>query len=350
MYAPQRRMKHTTCTPLFVAAVISIASMLASCGRTKQWHMAEGSVWNTTYRITYRAADNLNDSIIGVMQAVERSLSPFIHTSLISRLNRNETDSTDAMIDSVFAVSKRVNRWSDGRFDPTVSPLVNLWGFGYDKNARLVIESDTAFSVPQEIIDSALLLVGIDRCEIHNGRMHKKHPATTFNFSSVTKGFACDMISEMLLRNAAHDHMVEIGGELAVSGDNPQGKRWRIQIDAPTESGTAGHVRLKTTALSEGGIATSGNYRNYHDTANYGRLGHIIDPVTGAPVRTTVASATVTAPTCALADALATACMASPPQKAMEMIHRCRDAECLLVICDGDSMRIEATPGFRYEE
>ena len=326
--ANNRNMKKSySSTIAAVASAFACVLLAMSCSPSPQWHTAEGSIWHTTYRITYLSATNLDDSILHTMLTVEKSLSPFAPSSRISRINRNETDSTD----------------------PTVSPLVNLWGFGYDRRARQQIEHDnvTPFRIEQEALDSALMLVGIADCRINAGRIIKKHPATTFNFSSVTKGFACDMVSSMLTRNAAGNHMVEIGGEIALAGHNPQNSGWRIQIDAPAGTSATAHTPLRIISPPVGGIATSGNYRNYHDTGRYGRVGHTIDPSTGMPAGSPIASASVTAPTCALADALATACMAASSQlQALEIINAIPKAECLLVIHRGDSLEIVTTPGF----
>jgi len=327
---------------------------MASCSRAPQWRVAEGAVWNTTYRIVYHSAVNLDDSIQKVLNDVEGSLSPFNPQSLISKINRNETDCTNAMIDSVFAISQYVNARTAGRFDPTVSPLVNLWGFGYDKNARKRIEADTIanasgnmpFALPQEQIDSALAMVGIGQCHVKNGHIAKKHHATTFNFSAVTKGFACDCVALMLQRNGSANNLVEIGGEIAATGHNREGKRWRIQIDAPIESAEAVHTPLTAISITPGGVATSGNYRNFHNTKQYGRIGHTIDPLSGYPAKTDVVAATVTAPNAAIADAWATACMASNAHDAIESIENEPQVECLLVIAHGDTLECITSTGF----
>lgn len=339
---------------LMGVACAVVMLLAVSCRREAPWRLAEGAVWHTTYRITYQAPVALDDSIMAVMDSVERDLSPFLPSSLISMVNRGVTDSVSPMIAEVFAVARRVNAASGGRFDPTVSPLVNLWGFGYDKGARERIESagkEGGFVVPQEQIDSALLLVGLDGCRVEQGRIFRKHPATTFNFSAVTKGYGCDRVAAMLRRNGASSYMVEIGGEIAVAGSNPKGRPWHVQIDAPTSE--TGHDRLMVVTLPSGGMATSGNYRNFHTTARYGRVGHTIDPRTGMPLQTDVASATVIAPTAAEADAWATAAMASVSDSALAMIARADSVECLLVVTDPsapDSLRLLRTPGFPLPE
>ena len=160
----------------------------------------------------------------------------------------------------------------------------------------------------------------------------------------MTKGYGCDRIAAMLARNGSKNHMVEIGGEIALGGHNPQGEPWRIQIDAPVESEAPVHQRLSTVALEgPAGIATSGNYRNFHTSARYGRFGHTIDPQTGRPVRTDVVSATVVAPTTAQADAWATACMASEADSAIARRKGVEGLRYLLVVSKGDSLTTVST-------
>lgn len=324
-----------------------IATLFEACQPAGEWRIAEGAVWNTTYRIVYHGPHALDDSIQEVMNQVDMSLSPFNPSSLISRINRGDTDSTDQLINSAFTISKRVNSAGHGRFDPTVAPLVNLWGFGYDISARRNIESNPDnFSIPQTKIDSALTMVGISSCRISNGIIHKKHPATTFNFSAVAKGMGCDFIASMLTRNGCTDYMVEIGGEIAIAGHNMHRKPWHIQIDTPVTTDTVSHNPLTFISVTDCGIATSGNYRNFHDTSHYGRIGHTIDPVTGFPVATDVVSATVVAPTAADADAWATSCMASTADSAISIINRIHNIECLLVTIQADTLRVRTSLSF----
>lgn len=284
---------------------------------------AEGAVWNTTYHVTYRSNKVLDDSIIAVMRTVELSLSPFCKMSIISRINRNEEARPDSPLIEVFNTSLMVNKLSGGMFDPTVGPLVSLWGFG-----------EAGHNTPQPtaaMIDSALQSVGMGRCRLTDTGIAKPSPATRFNFSAITKGFGCDMVGKMLRRNGCNDYMVEIGGEIALSGLNRRGEPWRIMVDAPVANdSTVDHRRMAVIALTDCGVATSGNYRNYRHTAN-GTIGHTISPVTGRPVATSTLSATVVAPTAMLADALATACMAMDPDSALAIADRLTGTKIMLV-------------------
>ncbi len=326
------------CVPI-VCVIAAILMLSCSCGRGRVWEQS-GMVWNTTYHITWTSANDCSDSILPVMKQVEMSLSPFNAGSDISAINRSESMTVDRHIIKVFEKSQEINRASGGMFDPTVAPLVNLWGFGY---------GDKEPAVPTDLsIDSALRLVGISQCQIAGGVMEKKSPGTQFNFSAITKGLGCDEVAAMLRRNGATDYMVEIGGELALGGLNRRGEPWRIQIDAPVNNDSSvTHRRLMVISVTDCGVATSGNYRNFRRDSEGRRFGHTISPVTGRSVETSTLSATVIAPTCMEADALATACMAMPATDALAMIERFEGAECLLVTsADDGSWRLLRSSGF----
>ncbi len=306
--------------------IMLLSLVMSACDGAASYRNAEGVMWNTTYHVTYRADRDLHDSIIMVMKQVERSLSPFADSSLISAVNRGDSVRVDSLLERVFRASVEVNRASDGAFDPTVAPLVNLWGYGY---------KTTGVEPTQEAIDSMLMLVGIAECSISpEGMVVKKHPATEFNFSAITKGYGCDLVGEMFRRNGCEDYMVEIGGEIALSGRSPRGRDWRIMVDAPIDCDTAVvHERMAVVELTGRGVATSGNYRNYRETSD-GRTWHTISPRDGRPAVTDLLSATVIAPTCMLADAYATACMARQGSEAMAMIESAAGVEALLVTRD----------------
>lgn len=314
--------------------VIVLALGIASCAKKGEYRKLEGGVWATTYHITYNSPVDLSDSVIAVFKQVEMSLSPFADSSLISRINRGEDVMPDSLLRRIFTASQQVCEVSGGAFDPSVSPLVNLWGFGYKK---------TGIEPTQAAIDSLLPLVGIRDCALAaNGKLVKKHLATEFNFSAITKGYGCDLVGEMLRRNGCTDYMVEIGGEIALSGVNDRGEPWRIMVDAPVENDTAVvHNRMAVIAPGNGGVATSGNYRNFRTTAD-GKVWHTISPVTGRPAVTDLLSATVVAPSAMLADAYATACMAKNAHEAEKMLENVKGVEALLVTAD----TVIATKGF----
>jgi thiamine biosynthesis lipoprotein len=299
-----------------------------SCANRQQWHNVEGAVWGTTYHITYYADAQLDDSIVAAMRAVELEVSPFEPSSVISHINKGETDEVSPMFTTVFNESQRINKISGGAFDPTLAPLINLWGFGYTHPDSLTCDSAEVARV--------MKCVGIADCAITDGKIVRKSADTQFNFSAIAKGFGVDRVAEMLRRNGCENYMVEIGGEMSLSGHNPDGKDWRVQIDDPVASATQ-HRKYALVNLTDCCIATSGNYRNFHTLADGTRVSHTISAVTGYPITTSTLSVTVIAPTCMTADALATACMAMPLASARSMIEAEPGTSALFVVAQGDT-------------
>lgn len=304
-------------------------------------------MWATSYHIVYKSGENLEDSVKAELMAVDNSLSAFNPASLLSAINSNATDSTDSMFAEIFLASQEVNRRSHGAFDPTVGPLSDLWGFG-----KFEIEAlpDSA------TLSKTLKLIGINDCHISSdGRIIKKDPATEFDFSAIAKGYGADRVARMLERNGVEDYMVEIGGEIVLRGYNPKGKPWRIQIDAPVDVDSTSELHTRLTIMEFGpspvAMATSGNYRNYCKDTEGNKYGHTLDPRTGMPVQTALLSATVTAPTCLQADAIATACMVLEPDSAYRfLLDYGSPVEAMLVMADttisANKYMIKTTPGF----
>lgn len=308
---------------------------MAACGKSPSVRTAQGIIWNTSYHITYTAGCNLDDTVLQALNAVGRSLSVFDTASLVSRVNAaGGRIGVDSLFCRVLRESWRVNRASHGRFDPTVSPLVTAWGFGKGHTPT----ADTAR------IDSMLRFVGLDKCCLDGSVLVKLHPGLQFNFSAIAKGLGCDMAADALSRNGVKDCLVEIGGEITALGRSPRGDRWKVSVDRPVAGALPGEQSQAILELpSPCGLATSGNYRNFHADGSGQRFGHTIDPVTGRPCLSTVISATVIAPTAMEADALATACMAMETVQALHMIDSLGHAA-MLVLADSSMV---TTPSFR---
>lgn len=323
----------------FSGLLFVVTSMLLyGCGGTVGYRSCDGVIWGTTYHIVYNSDQSLDDEVIDAMRRVEMSLSVFCDSSVVSRVNRNEPVELDDMFIHIFEMSCNVNNASDGLFDPTVSALVNLWGFGYKNRVG---------EPSKEQIDSALMSVGIQNCNIQNRRMVKRYENTEFNFSAIAKGYGCDIVAETLRSNGCFDYMVEIGGEIVVAGDSPRGGSWNVAIDAPIESSdTVIHDRMVVIAVDSCAVATSGNYRNFRLT-DRGKVSHTINPLTGYPIEVSTLSVTVVAPSCALADALATACMAMTQDSAVAMIGRFDEVSALFVSTDSTGKwMLHPTSGF----
>lgn len=294
------------CYPIILIAGVII---LTACGSNQSYVKCEGLVWNTLYHITYQGPESLQDSILPVLNEVSHSVSVFDKNSLVSKLNESDSLMVDSHFIAIYDASKRIYDFSDGRFDPTVSPLIDAWGFG--KNHT--VSADTL------AIDSIRRFIGLDKTRRNKETIIKDDKRTRFNFSAIAKGYGCDAVGEMLLRNGVENFMVEIGGELTLHGKSPSGNDWTIAIDAPVEDNNPGEESAMIISITDVGIATSGNYRNYR-VENGIKTAHTISPVTGRPFISEILSATVIAPDCMEADGIATACMAGSFEQAKEMI------------------------------
>lgn len=310
---------------LYLALAIVSAAFITACS-TASYRHTEGAVWGTYYHITYKSDKNLDDSIVAEMERVNKSLSMFDSQSRLERINAHKTDTTDWRIDSVYSCARRVWLLSGGLFDPTVAPLVSLWGFGPDGPRN----EPTA-----DVIDSVMASVGMDKLSISGGRIHRSVDDVKLDFGAIAKGFGVDCVADVLRRNGCDDYMVEIGGEVSARGFNPQGRPWRIMIESPR---TDAELSSGIIELNNRCVATSGNYRNFYTRPDGSKYGHTINPLTGYPQQGEFLSVTVSAPTCIEADALATACMAMPRQQADSIARRLTDVEIIVVVADGDSL------------
>ncbi|MGM9816499.1 MAG: FAD:protein FMN transferase [Lepagella sp.] len=283
--------------------VSAMAVSMASCG--KEYRSNEGMIWHTSYHITYCGERDMGDSIMSALREVDRSLNVFDATSLVSRANVGDSVEVDGHYIRVYETSREIHRISGGAFDPTLGPLITAWGFGKGHKAT----SDTLR------IDSLMQIVGIDKTRIDGKRLVKGDRRIEFNYSAIAKGYGCDCVAEMLERNGISDYMVEIGGEIRCAGESPTGQGWRVSIDRPVRSEGVDHSSQCIIEITDRGMATSGNYRNYHQEG--GKIyGHTISAKTGRPTLTDVLSATVVSSNSMEADGLATAMMAMGSDRA----------------------------------
>ncbi|HPD66146.1 MAG TPA: FAD:protein FMN transferase [Bacteroidia bacterium] len=285
--------------------------MLSSCSK-KEYTFLEGETMGTIYHIKYYSPEgiNLKQSIDSLLNSVNLSLSTYIPESVISKVNQaNDSVQVDDMFRLVFQKSKEVWEASSGAFDPTVMPLVNAWGFGFSKMNN----------VDSNLIDSLLQYVGFEKVKLHGNRLIKSNPYIMLDFSAIAKGFGVDCVAELLESYHISDYMVEIGGEVRVSGLNPKGSKWNIAIEKPVENQTPDQMIDTIFAVTGLSLATSGNYRNfyYKDGVKYA---HTINPKTGFPAFNDLLSASVIAEKCIEADAWATAFMVMGKEKSLNIL------------------------------
>lgn len=291
---------------------------IIGCDSKENWQKEQGMIWNTVWHATYHGQPEWISAAIDSLESVGASLSVFDQQSRISYINTHARGPVDHHLKVVYETSRKIHDLSGHLFDPTLSPLIKAWGFG-DKHTPTV---DTL------AISRLLDIVGIEKTRIENDTLYKDMPEISFNFSAIAKGYGVDRAVKALEEKGCTDLMIEIGGEVACRGMNPEGKKWRIMIETPDQDylNEVFKTEDKPTfadnlivELADEGLATSGNYRNFHSD-NGTIFGHTISPLTGRPIRTDILSASVIAPTCMEADALATACMVMGSEAAMRML------------------------------
>ena len=200
IFAIMNTFEHNKKRALLLAALgaIGVALVFLVKPDKKEWHKPAGIVWNTEYHITYLGTTDLSDSINATFRRVELSVSPFNKASLITAVNDNRTDRLDSALITLYNTSKAINSDSHGAFDPTLSPLINAWGFGF-KSGTMPTDRQ---------IDSMLQFVGITKTRLDGNRLIKQDQRTSFNFSAIAKGYGCDEIGRMLERNGVTDYLV----------------------------------------------------------------------------------------------------------------------------------------------
>jgi len=285
--------------------LLGLNIIFCACTTTPPSTHFSGNGLGTYYNITIADRNNITQSQIdSVIAELNNTVSIFNPNSLVSRINRNEADTLNDILKYIVEVSLQVCEETDGAFDFTVGALVNLWGFG----------KDTPQKVSEEDVAKALETVGYKKIKIEENRIIKENPETQLNFNAVAKGYCVDLVAAFLTSKGLENFLIDIGGELCVRGERAPHKKWRVGIQKPTENKEDAISAEAIMELRDISVATSGNYRNYIEV-NGKRYGHTINPYTGYPEINDLLSVSVLAPTCALADAYATAFMVMGVEK-----------------------------------
>lgn len=299
---------------------------------------ALGTFAQLTCRTSISTAE-LTRLIAEIDQEAKASMSIFDESSLISRINRNETDSLDRHILHNLELSSRFYTLSEGAYDVTVKPLTSAWGFA-GKSAEI-----------KPNIDSLLEFVGFNKISVTEGRLVKSDCRSQLDFNSIAKGYVVDLVAQRIEELGITDYMVNIGGEIRCKGINPRGSDWTIGIETPYEGNFEQESIEKIIAVSNCGLATSGNYRRFHLTEDGRKVAHTINPKSGHSVLSDLLSVTILAPTCAEADAAATMFMAMGSEaKTLELAKRCESEfgwKYYFIYADGESYRIEASKSLK---
>lgn len=273
-----------------------------------------GMAIGTYYNVTYTGAhnDQLKTGIDSIFKEINHLFSVFDTTSIISQVNKNELSALPPAFIALFHKAAEINEITGGAFDPTLYPLIKLWGFGNAPTAQIPTETQ---------IDSVKMWVGMDKITMENGRIIKKDPRVQLDFNAIAKGYAVDQIADYLSRQGYRNFVVEVGGEVVCRGTKSGKRPWVIGIQVPTDTKDGLIESNYAFSLGNRSIATSGNYRNYIEE-NQQRYSHIINPQTGSPEKSNLLSVSVIANDCTTADALATAFMVLGIGKSQEILQK----------------------------
>ena len=292
--------------------------------RSMPYQHDSGTVFGTVYHITYQSSDNLQAEIENELKKVDQSLSPFNETSIISRVNRNEKVEVDGMFTEVFCLAEQISQDTDGAFDITVAPMVNVWGFGFKKGVE----------PSKQVLDSIRALVGYRKVKLAGKHIVKQNPNIMLDCSAIAKGYGSDVVARFLKQKGIQNFMVEIGGEVVTFGNSEKRVPWRIGVNKPTEDSLSTNGELQTVLnVTDIAMATSGNYRNFY-YKNGKKYAHTIDPKTGCPVQHNILSATVLAKDCAVADAYATSFMVMGLDGARKILEKHPELLAYLIYSD----------------
>ena len=298
----------------------------------EQEHVIRGRTMGTTYSVKVVAGDLV--SIEGVKEKIDerlveinRSMSTYQKDSEISRFNRFNKVGEKFKISNdffqVMRIGQKIHRLSNGAWDGTVNPLVDLWGFGRSGRKDKI--------PPKSEIAALLSEIGFANIEVLSpGFLVKKRAAVTVDLSSIAKGYGVDEVAVLLRDLGYKNYLVEIGGEIFAAGRRKDSTSWRIGINRPRVDAAFDAV-YAVVALGNQGFATSGDYRNFFEVDGV-RYSHVIDPRTGFPISNGVVSVSIITGNCAMADGLATAVLVMGMKKGLEMIDRLDGVEGLIVV------------------
>jgi thiamine biosynthesis lipoprotein len=276
-----------------------------------------GTTWSLQIARPLTAGERgkLQQRLASELDSIERVFSTWNPDSAISRFNESKSTETIPVtlpLAQVLASALDLSRQTEGAFDPTMGPLIDLWGFGHEGKR-------TEPPTPDEI-SSALSKCGADKLTVtlNPPTLRKAIPDLEVNPSAIVEGYAADQLGHLLKSSGYEGWLLEIGGEILADGLSPDGRPWRVGIQTP---GAALNDSFSNLPLSDQALATSGTYRQRFEHG--GRIySHLINPKTGWPIETKLVSVSVLSPSCMKADAFATALMVLGRQQGEPLAQR----------------------------
>ena len=309
-----------------------------------------GNTMGTYYSIKVVGADEaqalaLQAGIDQRLEQVNQQMSTYLTDSELSRFNQSTGTgafAVSAATAKVVTAALQLGQQTQGALDVTVGPLVNLWGFGPIERPLQVPAKDE--------LQAALAHTGLEhlRVEIdaHGQYLYKAIPELYVDLSSIAKGFGVDVVAEYLNEQGISNHLVEIGGEVRLSGHNGHNKPWTVAVEKPhNDEGRSDELVQQVVLAGNNSVATSGDYRNYYELDGE-RLSHTIDPNTGHPITHNLASVTVIHASCMIADGLATALTVMGTERALAFAEQHELAVYLLTKTE-DGFKVDMSRAFK---
>ncbi|MDA3905308.1 MAG: FAD:protein FMN transferase [Bacteroidales bacterium] len=324
---------------LKVFVITNFGFFFLSCSSSNEKIHLIGEAQGTYYSIIYfdDSERNLKFQIDSILDAFDQSVSIYKPQSIVSKVNRNEDVLLNNWFLNNFYEAIRIAKLTDGAMDITIGPLANAWGFG-------------TFDQP-EIIDSVLIdsvkqLVNFRAVSIQDRRLIKQDPRIQLNFNAIAQGNSVDVVGDYFISLGIDNFLIDIGGELLGKGEKPNGEKWIVGIEKPSESSDDERVLQQTFALQNNALATSGNYRKYYEIDGV-RYAHSLDPKTGFPVEHSLLSVSVLTKTCTEADAFATAFMVMGIEKSLRYIEQHAEIQAYFIYFDKEyGIQTQMSDGF----
>ena len=310
----------------------------SACRNSKEIQSIQGLALGTAYEVLYIGTpdEHMAQQVDSLLQVFDHTYSTFDSTSLLSRINRNETDSLPGGMEKVLQRSLEISHISKGAFDISAAPLINAWGFGPDNGQQPSAET----------IDSLKQLVGYSRLHINGHHLFKDDARMQLNLNAIVKGYIVDCLADFVRQQHA-DFLINIGGEIVCEGLRPDGEPWNIGIQLPTADSLDKGTVFHRFQLPEGkAVATSGDYRRYQTDSIGRRFSHIIHPETGMSENSDILSATVIAEDCMTADALATAFMVMGRKAAFRLLAQHAEWAACFICHEKGKWKVYTTSNF----
>ncbi|AEV32053.1 membrane-associated lipoprotein involved in thiamine biosynthesis [Owenweeksia hongkongensis DSM 17368] len=323
-----------------VLAIIGLALVGCRAETIIYENESVGYAQGSTYQIKYitESQQDWTAQFDSIFEYIDQSMSTYKDESLISLINSGDTlVEVDHLFMEVLKRSSEISRESDGLFDVTVGPLVELWGFGKTKN----------IDIDSSKVDSAKSLIGYKQIVVQNNSV-KVPQGFKIDFNSIAQGYTVDVVARFLEDNGVNQYMVEVGGEVRAKGKNSKDHYWKIGVDKPADEIDPEDRFQMIVELRDKSLATSGNYRKYWVDSETGiKYAHTINPKTGFPARNQLLSVSIIADKCIDADAYATTCMVMGMQAAQSYIEGKDGVEAYFISTDenGD-WKVNFTKGF----